>query len=35
MALDLVEVNPIFDAQNQTAILAAELALSAVGQSIL
>jgi arginase len=35
MALDLVEVNPIFDSQNQTAILAAELALSAVGQSIL
>ena len=35
LALDLVEVNPILDTQNQTAILAAELALSAVGQSIL
>ena len=35
LALDLVEVNPILDVQNQTAILAAELALSAVGQSIL
>ncbi len=35
LALDLVEVNPILDLQNQTAILAAELALSAVGQSIL
>jgi arginase len=35
IALDLVEVNPILDAQNQTAILAAELALSAVGQKIL
>ena len=35
LALDLVEVNPILDAQNQTAILAAELALSAVGQGIL
>jgi arginase len=35
MSLDLVEVNPILDTQNQTAILAAELALSAVGQKIL
>jgi arginase len=35
LALDLVEVNPILDTQNQTAILAAELAQSAVGQSIL
>ncbi len=35
VGLDLVEVNPILDTQNQTAILAAELALSAVGQSIL
>jgi arginase len=35
VALDLVEVNPILDAQNQTAILAAELALSAVGQRII
>jgi arginase len=35
LALDLVEVNPILDTQNQTAVLAAELALSAVGQTIL
>ena len=35
MSLDLVEVNPILDTQNQTAMLAAELALSAVGQKIL
>jgi arginase len=35
LALDLVEVNPILDTQNQTAILAAELALSALGQGIL
>lgn len=35
MALDLVEVNPILDSQNQTAILVAELALSALGQEIL
>jgi arginase len=35
VGLDLVEVNPILDAQNQTAILAAELALSAVGQRII
>jgi arginase len=35
LSLDLVEVNPILDTQNQTAILAAELALSAVGQKIL
>jgi arginase len=34
-ALDLVEVNPILDTQNQTAILAVELALSAVGQRII
>jgi arginase len=34
-ALDLVEVNPILDSQNQTATLAAELALSALGQGIL
>ena len=34
-ALDLVEINPILDAQNQTAILGAELALSAFGQRIL
>ncbi len=35
VALDLVEVNPILDVQNQTAILATELALSAVGQRII
>ena len=34
-ALDLVEVNPILDSQNQTATLAAELALSALGMNIL
>jgi arginase family enzyme len=35
MGLDLVEVNPILDTQNQTAILATELALSAMGMGIL
>lgn len=35
MALDLVEVNPILDSQNQTAILGAELALSALGMRIM
>ncbi len=35
LALDLVEVNPILDVQNQTAILAAELALSALGNRII
>src|SRR5207253_3176015 len=35
IALDLVEINPILDAQNQTAILGAELALSATGMRIL
>jgi arginase len=34
-SLDLVEVNPILDVQNQTAMLAAELAASAFGQKIL
>jgi arginase len=34
-ALDLVEVNPILDDRNTTAILGAELALSALGQKIL
>jgi arginase len=33
-SLDLVEVNPILDHHNQTAILATELALSAVGKRI-
>jgi arginase len=35
LALDLVEVNPILDVQNQTAVLAAELALSALGMRII
>ncbi len=35
MALDLVEVNPVLDVQNQTAILGAELVLSALGQRIM
>jgi len=34
-ALDLVEINPILDHQNQTAVLGAELALSALGMEIL
>jgi len=34
-ALDLVEVNPILDSQNQTATLATELALSALGMRII
>ena len=34
-ALDLVEVNPILDVRNSTAILATELALSALGLEIL
>jgi arginase len=33
--LDLVEVNPILDDRNATAILGVELALSALGQKIL
>ena len=35
ISLDLVEVNPILDTQNATAQLAVELALSALGQTIL
>jgi arginase len=35
VGLDLVEVNPILDVQNQTATLAAELALSALGMRII
>jgi arginase len=35
MALDLVEINPILDNQNITAILGAELALSALGMRII
>jgi arginase len=35
LALDLVEVNPVLDIQNATAILGAELALSALGQKII
>ena len=34
-ALDLVEVNPILDDRNMTAMLGAELASSALGQRIL
>jgi arginase len=34
-ALDLVEVNPILDDRNMTAILGTELALSALGQKII
>ena len=35
LALDMVEVNPILDTRNMTAQLAAELTLSALGQTIL
>src|SRR5205807_2359262 len=35
MGLDLVEINPILDNQNQTAVLGTELALSAMGQRII
>jgi arginase len=35
IALDLVEVNPVLDHQNTTAVLAAELAASALGLKIL
>jgi arginase len=35
VALDVVEVNPILDQQNSTAILGCELILSALGQEIL
>ncbi|HEY7789291.1 MAG TPA: arginase [Vicinamibacterales bacterium] len=35
LALDLVEVNPILDVKNTTAVLAAELATSALGKKIL
>ena len=34
-ALDLVEVNPILDDRNMTAILGVELAASALGQKII
>ncbi len=34
-SLDVVEVNPILDRENRTAILAAELVLSALGKRIL
>ena len=34
-ALDLVEVNPILDDRNATAVLGAELAMSALGQKII
>ncbi|MGE3842089.1 MAG: arginase [Vicinamibacterales bacterium] len=35
LALDIVEVNPVVDTQNSTAILSTELALSALGLQIL
>ena len=35
IGLDLVEINPILDIQNQTAILGTELALSAMGLRII
>ncbi|MCC7007484.1 MAG: arginase [Acidobacteria bacterium] len=35
LALDIVEINPILDVRNQTAILGTELALSALGAKIL
>lgn len=35
IALDLVEVNPVLDVRNSTAVLAAELAASALGSTIL
>jgi arginase len=35
MALDVVEINPILDSQNQTAILGTELVLSAMGMRII
>jgi arginase len=35
MAMDLVEINPVLDVQNQTAVLGTELVLSALGQRII
>jgi arginase len=35
MGLDLVEINPILDSQNQTAVLGTELVLSAMGMRII
>jgi arginase len=35
LALDLVEINPTLDIQNQTAVLGAELAMSAMGMRII
>ena len=35
LALDLVEINPILDTQNQTAVLGTELVLSALGMRII
>ncbi len=35
LALDLVEINPVLDVQNQTAVLGTELVLSALGQRII
>ena len=35
LGMDLVEINPILDTRNQTALLGVELILSAYGKSIL
>ena len=35
LSLEMVEINPILDDRNQTAIAAKEFALSALGKSIL
>ena len=35
VSMDLVEVNPVLDSQNMTGVLAAELAQSALGKTIM
>ena len=35
LSFEIVEVNPVFDVANRTAILGVELALSALGKKIL
>jgi arginase len=35
LAMDVVEVNPVFDEANRTAVLAVELVMSAMGKRIL
>ena len=35
LAVDVVEVNPVLDVQNATAVLGTELVLSALGMDIL